>query len=231
MTYIHGDNAPARTQARPTSGTVQGFATGSAGDTYGPVLGERVLSIGKQGPDVAALKAKLRNGGYLVDRGNTYTEATHHAVMAFQKVNGLTRDGAAGPQTFAALQHPRRPQISTGAANRIVVDLSDQVLMIVKNNRLVGVSNASSGDPFSADGLGQVTPMGRYGVFEKRPGADKGPLGTLYWPSYFNGGIAVHGAPSVPAFRASHGCVRVPMHLAEYLYNRMPVGTEVLVRA
>ena len=42
------------------------------------------------------------------------------------------------------------------------------------------------------------------------------PLGLLYNPVYFNGGIAVHGAPSVPNYPASHGCVRIPMHIAQY---------------
>ena len=35
------------------------------------------------------------------------------------------------------------------------------------------------------------------------------PLGMLWRPKYFNGGIAVHGAPSVPPYPASHGCVRM----------------------
>ena len=37
----------------------------------------------------------------------------------------------------------------------------------------------------------------RYGVFDQIEISGP-PLGQLYQPYYFNGGIAVHGAPSVP---------------------------------
>ena len=33
---------------------------------------------------------------------------------------------------------------------------------------------------------------------------------------------AIHGFPSVPAYAASHGCVRAPMWLADWLYRRSP---------
>jgi peptidoglycan hydrolase-like protein with peptidoglycan-binding domain len=190
-----------------------------------------MLRVGSTGPAVAQLKQRLANIGYLVDRDtDVFTDATAHAVMAFQKVNGLERDGVAGPATATALLNPKKPWLSSGEANRIVVDLSEQVLYIVKNDKLAGISNASTGNPQSPDGLGIATPLGRYHVQRKVGGPDKAPLGILYWPSYFNNGIAVHGAPVVPAYRASHGCVRVPMHLDEYIYNRMPVGTQVIIR-
>jgi len=46
---------------------------------------------------------------------------------------------------------------------------------------------------------------------------------------YFNGGIAVHGAPSVPNHRASHGCIRVPMHIAEYFPDLVADGEPIAV--
>ena len=52
-----------------------------------------------------------------------------------------------------------------------------------------------------------TTPSGRFTFKEFRNGWDKSPLGQLYNPFYFNGGIAVHGYQSVPASPASHGCV------------------------
>jgi len=53
------------------------------------------------------------------------------------------------------------------------------------------------------------------------------PLGKLYNPVYFVGGIAVHGAPSVPNRPASHGCVRIPMHIAEYFPTLVAKGDPV----
>jgi lipoprotein-anchoring transpeptidase ErfK/SrfK len=53
--------------------------------------------------------------------------------------------------------------------------------------------------------------------------------GQLYNPDYFNKGIAVHGYDSVPATAASHGCVRTPMHIAEYLHDLVNQGDPVHV--
>jgi len=51
----------------------------------------------------------------------------------------------------------------------------------------------------------------------------------IYYPSYFSGGFAIHGSASVPAYPASHGCVRVPMFAAKQLSEMIPIGTVVIV--
>ena len=63
-------------------------------------------------------------------------------------------------------------------------------------------------------------------------GWDPGPLGRLYRPRYFNGGIAVHGYPSVPSTPASHGCVRVTLGAMDHLWSSklLPIGRTVIVR-
>ena len=40
---------------------------------------------------------------------------------------------------------------------------------------------------------------------------------------------AVHGSWSVPAYPASHGCVRVTIAVMDRLYNGLPVGLPVKV--
>jgi lipoprotein-anchoring transpeptidase ErfK/SrfK len=45
----------------------------------------------------------------------------------------------------------------------------------------------------------------------------------------FKGGFAIHGYPSVPAYRASHGCVRIPMWIAPSLFSAHGLGTTVVV--
>ena len=45
----------------------------------------------------------------------------------------------------------------------------------------------------------------------------------------WEGGIAIHGNPSVPAEPASHGCIRIPMFAAEEFSKMTPIGTQVLV--
>jgi lipoprotein-anchoring transpeptidase ErfK/SrfK len=45
------------------------------------------------------------------------------------------------------------------------------------------------------------------------------------------GGYAIHGALSVPAEPASHGCVRIPMTAAEWFPQHVAIGTPVHVLA
>jgi L,D-transpeptidase catalytic domain len=74
-----------------------------------------------------------------------------------------------------------------------------------------------------------TTPSGRFTYYMFRSGWDKGVLGALYNPFYFNKGIAVHGYQSVPATPASHGCSRIPMHIAEYFHTLVHEGDPVYV--
>jgi lipoprotein-anchoring transpeptidase ErfK/SrfK len=46
---------------------------------------------------------------------------------------------------------------------------------------------------------------------------------------YFTGGYAVHGNPSVPPYPASHGCVRVPMWIADWMFETNDYGETVYV--
>jgi lipoprotein-anchoring transpeptidase ErfK/SrfK len=74
-----------------------------------------------------------------------------------------------------------------------------------------------------------VTPAGSYRFTWRYSGWRTSDLGELYNPVYFHGGIAVHGAPSVPNYPASHGCVRIPMHIAEYFPSLVAKGDPVYV--
>jgi lipoprotein-anchoring transpeptidase ErfK/SrfK len=70
-------------------------------------------------------------------------------------------------------------------------------------------------------------------VFRQVNALDRGPLGDLWRPKYFNGGIAVHGSPSIPGYPASHGCARVSNAAIDWIWstNAVPVGTLVWVYA
>jgi lipoprotein-anchoring transpeptidase ErfK/SrfK len=47
--------------------------------------------------------------------------------------------------------------------------------------------------------------------------------------AYIEGGIAIHGNPSVPVYPASHGCIRIPMFAAKEFSKINPIGTAVIV--
>ncbi len=158
--------------------------------------------------------------------------ATVSAVMAFQKVNGLTVDGVIGPQTLGALDDPVIPSLQGSAPDRVEVDLTKQVLYLVTDGELARIVPVSSGsgEVYATAGGGTaraLTPVGDYVVERRISGLREAPLGSLYDPMDFYRGWAIHGSNSVPAYPASHGCVRVTRADALWLFDRMPVGTPV----
>ncbi|HEX7276173.1 MAG TPA: L,D-transpeptidase family protein [Acidimicrobiales bacterium] len=182
------------------------------------------LGQGDSGAAVLALEQRLDALHYDVGAvDGTFDKVTMYAVMAFQKVHGFGRDGratdeivaamAADPGTHAALA----PQ---GGPNRVEVDLGRQVLFLYQGGGLTRILPVSTGsdERFCSEGYCRyaVTPKGAYTVYRVASGWETGPLGDLYNPLYFNGGIAFHGAYSVPGYPASHGCVRIPMNAAEW---------------
>jgi hypothetical protein len=173
---------------------------------------------------VQTLLAKL---GYLPKRAidGLAGYQTQQAVIAFQAWNGLDRDGVVGPATSAALRSGRRPKPRPGGpARRIEVYRSLGVALLIDGGRTKRAIHVSSGAP------GTETPSGRFQVFRKELRSWSVPFQTwLPYASYFNQGIAFHEYPDVPAFPASHGCVRVPAPEAPGVYGFATIGTTVVV--
>lgn len=168
---------------------------------------------------------RLRDLGYW---GGSMTSA----LMAFQKVNGLSADGQLGPNTAAALADPRSPILVGGNSTRIEVDLDRQVVHLIEGGSRVRTMNASSGngETFYVDGVGGVealTPRGTFTIERRIAGLREGALGGMYNPMYFFHGWALHGSNSVPSYPASHGCVRLPRSDASWLFDRVPNGIQV----
>jgi peptidoglycan hydrolase-like protein with peptidoglycan-binding domain len=185
---------------------------------------------------IVALQERLAALGYDVGAADgRMGERTSASIMAFQKVEGLARTGAPGPSVDSALASasPPRPLVPGGEATRVEIDLRRQVLLYWTDGHLARVLPVStgSGRRYCLAGVCEraVTPTGVFHVGRKVPGVDPGPLGPLYYPMYFNGGIAIHGAPSVPASPASHGCTRIPMYAAASFFQQVPPGTAVYV--
>jgi hypothetical protein len=77
-------------------------------------LGERVLSLGSEGPDVRTLQSILAARGYgSLEVTGRFDEATATAVRRFQKEAGLETDGVVGPQTRPKLLALMRLRLAT----------------------------------------------------------------------------------------------------------------------
>lgn len=187
-------------------------------------------------PKVLALQQRLAELGYDVGTPDgKLGSRTSYAIMAFQKVEGLARDGVAGPQVEAALATASKPgpMVPGGPATRIEIDVARQVLFHWVNGSLARILPVStgSGERYCVDGECDVavTPGGSFRIGRKAEGLEVSPLGELWWPMYFNGGIAIHGSPSIPPYPASHGCIRIPMYAAPTFYDQVGAGTRVMV--
>lgn len=153
---------------------------------------------------------------------------TSNAIIAFQKWQGLARDGQSGPATVAALASASRPTPRTrgGTNHRIEILLDRQLALAIEGDRVVRAIAISSGAPATATPPGSYTVFGRYPRWWSVPFQD-----WLPWSLQFVGGIALHEYASVPITPASHGCVRQTRFDAKWLYDFTPMGSSVRVIA
>ena len=194
------------------------------------------LAQGAKGAEVLALEETLAKQRYSIGKvDGVYDAMTTHAVMAFQKAHGMARTGRATPDVLAkiATAGVNGPMMPGGGSNRVEIDLKRQILQLYKGGDLVTVLSVSTGNNkrFCVDGdcAVAVTPGGSFRATRKIRGIRVSRLGKLWDPVYFNGGIAIHGSPSVPAYPASHGCVRIPIPVSTWFFDQVPVGTPVYV--
>lgn len=186
------------------------------------------------GVDYKSVESRLAQLGF--DPGpvdGVWKIESKQALWAFKKSLGIEPNDDINLWIVLALMFAPRPAplVPNGGPDRAEIDLDRQILTLYRdgNIRLITHISSGSGIPYTENGKSgdAVTPVGTFAFQRFYKGWEKSPLGQLYNPIYFVGGVAVHGANSVPLYPASHGCVRIPMHIAEYLpsltYPGMPV--------
>ena len=179
---------------------------------------------GSSGQHVRLLQVGLRKLAYVTPVNGRHDGATGRAVMAFRKVNGMSRGFSANRNVMRALfagrggyrlRHPK-------AGKHAEIDLSRAVLVLAERGKPVRIYHASPGKPSTP------TVRGSFRVYRRQPGTNS--HGMVH-SAYFIRGYAIHGYASVPAYPASHGCVRVPIPNARSIYNWFTMGTRVDVYA
>jgi lipoprotein-anchoring transpeptidase ErfK/SrfK len=166
-----------------------------------------------------------------------YGHLTEQAVLAFQGVEGIARDGIYGPNTAARMSSATRPQPKSIRGDLIEIDERSQVLLVVRDGRVLWAFHTSTGtegsyshpngETYLAD-----TPNGKWTITWQVDGWRDGRLGRMWRPKYFHrDGIAIHGFPSVPAYPASHGCARVSIRAMNHIWTTdlVPKGSAVWV--
>ena len=201
-------------------------ATPQLGAATGPKVSVGVvaprLSDGDSGPLVRLLQRGLARLRYAVPRNGSFDAATGRAVMAYRKVSGMARRYDADRRVITRVlagkgmfqvRHPN-------AGHHVEADLSRQVLALIDRGKVVATYHTSTGAP------GTPTVIGSFRVYLKTPGTNaKGMVHS----SYFIRGYAIHGYVDVPAFNASHGCLRIPIPNAWRVFTWLKVGDRVIV--
>jgi peptidoglycan hydrolase-like protein with peptidoglycan-binding domain len=229
-------SSPARAESAPSAPPASRPAPSPSVSTSPPVV--KKLKSGAKGALVVELQQRLTALGYWNGRPDgKFGSTTQQAVYAVQKAAGLDRDGVVGPRTQRAIDAGVLPTARSKAGTGHVVEISldRQLLMFVDDGRVTQVLNTATGSNRNYQQNGQTyladTPPGRFRVGRQIDGWRHAPLGLLWRPKYFNGGIAVHGAASVPPYPASHGCARVSIAAMNWIWTeqKIPLKTRVWV--
>jgi lipoprotein-anchoring transpeptidase ErfK/SrfK len=178
--------------------------------------------VGSGGEKVKLLQRGLAHLAYVTSRGGSFDSATARAVLAFRKVNKMARLSSANRTIFRMvfagkgsykLRYPN-------AGKHVEFDWSRQVLVLARGGVPERIYHASSGKPSTP------TVFGTFRFYRKQPGTNSH---GMVQSSYFIGGYAIHGYSSVPAYAASHGCIRVPIPNALSIYRWVNLGDRIFV--
>lgn len=173
---------------------------------------------GSRGYAVWALQHDLSTLGYAVFVSGRYDDATARAVVAYQKVTGLSPTGVATSQLFRLLLrgHGLFHVRYRNHGRHFEADLTHQVLAeIDAGGRVRQIYEMSSGKPSTP------TVVGTFHIYEKDLGTNaKGMVDA----NYFIRGYAIHGYADVPTYAASHGCLRIPIPDAAAVFSWARIG-------
>jgi len=192
-----------------------------------PAVDATVTGADSSGPIFAAAKS-----------GRAVDQRTMRAAIV-----GLLRDGTRTPlQLMTKRVAPKRTVANFGAS--IVVTRGSNTLRLYNGHTLVREFPVATGQSIypTPAGLWHIMDMQRnpwwyppvYDDWAKGlkpvPPGPSNPLGTR-WMGLNAPGVGIHGtdAPTSIGYSASHGCVRMHVPDAEWLFEHVQVGTPVVI--
>ena len=237
----------------PQPGTPQ--ATPAPPDD-GSFVFERTLKYEMRGADVRALQQRLTDLGYYSKEvSGNYLGNTRNAVRAFQKHNALPVDGVAGEatqrvlwddaQALPASAPPRPTPTPPPLRYMLKVDVTNQVTTayeldaqgeysIVARQMICSTGTRSNPTPLKT--TQSKGSRARWGYFPEwdshaqyltRIDSANAFHSVLYREP--NAQALVVGAYNALGSRASHGCVRLLVADAKWIYDNCPSGTTITV--
>ncbi len=194
------------------------------------------LAAGAKGADVTDLQMRLREAKVYPKKAKltgVFDPTTAKSVTRYQKRYHLPKTGVVDARTRTAM------------VGRIVVNLGQRKLRLIRNGRVWKTYSIAVGQP------AYPTPTGEFAVNDKQvnpvwtppnspwaaelssiPAGPGNPLGTR-WIGTTAPAIGIHGtyADSSIGYAASHGCMRMHIPDVEELYDQVTIGMKVSIRA
>ena len=199
---------------------------------------------GDSGPEVLRVQKRLKVLKYIYKADGAFGKVTELGLKYFQRKHRLPESGIADQQTQAALFSPSAMQAEEYVfPYKIIVDISDQRVYIGSWNgsayqKLVKRMRCSTGKDSTP------TPTGTYQM-DGKAGDEwyyfKDFDCYARWATRIVGGILFHsitynsrkrptGSTRSLGRKASHGCIRLSVEDAKWIYDNCPAGTTVVIR-
>lgn len=210
---------------------------------------QTVLRSGSRGAEVRRLQRRLQSLGYLTGQADgVFGGGTAKAVSQFQKRNSLIEDGIAGERTQRLLysvsarrqvvrpDHPYLIKISTEKQRVYAYAWNEADEAYTTLARTMVCSTGLAATPTPKGTFKNTSPVVRWGYFPKYDVwaqylyriqgpylfhsvlYDEADESTVKW-----GSVNKLGSP------ASHGCIRLSVEDAKWIYENCPKGTTVTV--
>ena len=205
----------------------------------------RPVRNGDTGDEVLRVQNRLKNLKYVYAADGSFGGLTELGLKYFQKKHGLTQTGIADQQTQEVLFSATALQAEEYVfPYKIVVDISDQRVYVGQwdgsaYTKLVKKFKCSTGKKNTP------TPLGTYQAEGKAGGewyyfkdfncyakwATRIVGGVLFHSVTFNSSKRPSGSESSLGRRASHGCIRLRIVDAKWIYDNCPQGTTVVIQS
>ncbi len=172
--------------------------------------------------------------GIAMDRDGAYNQI--RSILRSSSKNG-SFDIGTGPVAPPVQRQTSEEGPNAGMAEGkyIEIDISQQRMYLFDGTSLANTFVVSTGKST------MPTPYGEFTVLNKNPRAYSAKYGLYmpWWMAFTNQGHGIHELPEWPngakegeshlGIRVSHGCVRLGVGPAEYVYGWTPVGTQVFI--
>ena len=180
------------------------------------------ISYGECGRVVKGFKAALRDMGYIANGGDCFRGKTQRGVLAYRKVNDLSRNLHAGKALVKSV-------FAGTAATASATPASASTSRSRCRSRSWSSPRATSRSRSTRSRAASPRPRRCSGHFHfySRPAGYNSE--GMYYSRYFYGGYAIHGYASVPTYPASHGCVRTYIADQPEIYERIFIGEDIFV--